>query len=430
MANQNNIGQSNFVSVLLRPRFAAFSLSVVFSQIATNMLNIVLILLTYQLTKSSFAVSILIMTFLLPQVFFSFMGGIIADAKNKRKILLYGNGLRVILLLMLFFAKDTLAFVYMFQLAIAVVTQFYVPAEAPLIPYIVKKQQLLAANSIFGICLFGSILVGYVLAGPSIRFFGNNGVFLFMSFLFLLAYLCILFMPKVTTKTEKLRTEITWISNVIKIIKLVNSEFRTCIGIIRSQPKVANALTFLALSQVIVLDIATLIPDYAQQTLGISQEDISLLIFAPAALGMIAASLVIGIVFSKIKYEDRMIDFGIFLSVISLFLFSSINSFGKINVVYATFVIAFLAGVSNAFIFIPAQTIIQTQVKGIYLSKIYGLLFAAIGVMAFLPIILTGAFADVVGVRINILAISGLLFIIGIFRLFFLNRNKNNGTSA
>ena len=64
MSIKPTIDTDNIFSVLLRPQFVVFSLSVIFSQVASNMLNIVLIVLTYKLTNSSFAVSILIMTFL------------------------------------------------------------------------------------------------------------------------------------------------------------------------------------------------------------------------------------------------------------------------------------------------------------------------------------------------------------------------------
>lgn len=419
-----NLDKNNLLSVLFRPQFLVFSFSVIFSQIATNMLNIVLILLTYKLTNSSFAVSILIITFLLPQVALSFMGGIIADAKNKRRILLFGNLGRVLVLLLLYFAKESLAMIYIFQLAISIITQFYIPAETPLIPYLVRKNQLLAANAVFGVCLFGSILVGYVIAGPSINLFGESGVFIFMAFLFFLAYLCILMMPKIKTKTEKIRTEETLIKNIIHIFKLVITEFKICIHVLRSKPVVFSAVTFLALSQVIILIIATLIPDYAEKVIGIHPEDISLVIFAPAALGMISASVFIGSFFARKKNEERIIDFGIFLSVIVLFLFSTIDIYKNINIVAETVIISFMAGVANACIFIPAQTLIQVFVEEKYLSKIYGLLFAVVGVMALLPIILAGAFADVLGVKVNLFGISILLFAIGLFRLFILNSKK------
>ena len=421
MLHKSNIDKNNLVDVLLRPQFVVFSLSVIFSQIATNMLNVVLILQTYKLTNSSFAVSILVLTFLLPQIVFSFIGGIIADAKNKRKILLYGNLARVIILCLFFFVKDSLVFIYLFQLAIAIVTQFYIPAETPLIPYLVKKSQILAANAFFGICLFGSILVGYVAAGPAIRYFGTSGVFLFMSFLFFMAYLCVWMMPKITTKTEKIRTEKTLLKNIIRIVNLIFSEFRICINLVKNKFDVASALTFLILSQVIILVIATLIPDYAQKTLGIGSEDISLVIFAPAALGMILASLIIGVRFSN--KENRVIDFGIFLSVLVLALFTSIDLLGKENIILATFITSFFSGVANASIFVPAQAIIQTKVEEKYLSKIYGLLFAGVGVMALIPIILAGAFADAVGVKVNLIGIAILLLVVGVAKISFLNQN-------
>lgn len=409
---------NNLLQVIFRPQFLIFSLSVIFSQVAVNMLNIVLIVLTYKLTHSSFAVSILIMTFLLPQVLFSFLGGIIADAKNKRKILLFGNIARALILVIFFFVKDTLVFVYVFGLAIALVTQFYVPAETPIIPYLVKKGQILSANAIFGVCLFGSILVGYVAAGPATRLFGISGVFLFMASLFVLAFLCILAMPKIVTKTEKLRTEKTLFGNMLRLYRLVGTEFKICIEIIRKKPEVLSSFIFLALSQVIILVLATIIPDYTQKTLGVSAEDISLVIFAPAALGMILSSILIGGKLAKIK-KEKIINVGIFLSVVILLLFASIDLQRYFSVLYITVIVAFTAGIANACIFIPTQTIVQISVEDKYLSKIYGLLFAVIGIMAFLPIILAGVFADVLGVRAVLIGIALFLLSIGFLKIFF-----------
>lgn len=423
MQSKPTLQTNNLLSVLLRPQFLVFSLSVIFSQVAANMLNIVLIVLTYKLTHSSFAVSILIMTFLLPQVLFSFLGGIIADAKNKRKILLFGNIARALVLIAFFFVKDTLVFVYIFGLTISVITQFYVPAETPIIPYLVKKEQLLSANAIFGVCLFGSILVGYVSAGPATRLFGISGVFLFMAFLFVLAFLCVLAMPKIITKTEKLRTEKTLFGNMLRLYRLVGSEFKICIDIIRKKSEVLSSFVFLALSQVIILVLATIIPDYTQKTLAIGAEDISLVIFAPAALGMILSSLLIGSKFARIR-KEVIINAGIFLSVLVLMLFASVDLQKYFNVLYATILVAFTAGVANACIFIPTQTIVQSSVEEKYLSKIYGLLFAVVGVMAFLPIILAGVFADVLGVRAVLMGIALLLLSIGFLKIFLGKRRR------
>lgn len=415
---------NNLIALLMRPQFVVFSLSVIFSQIAANMLNIVLIVLTYNLTHSNFAVSILVMSFLLPQILLSFLGGIIADAKNKRKILLFGNIARALILILLFLTRNTLGFVYFFELSIAVVTQFYIPAEAPIIPHLVKKGQLLSANAIFGVCLFGSILIGYVAAGPAMRLFGNGGVLLFIAFLFAAAYVCIQMMPDVAPSVKKLRTEKTWYANVVHLYRLVWREFREVIKMLREKKNVTSSLLFLALSQVIILVLATLVPDYAQKTLHIHAEDISLVVFAPAALGMLITSLIIGSRFTR-RSEERIISVGIILSSIVLFLFGAIDLQHYFNLVTLTLGITLVAGIANACIFIPTQTIIQTNISHKSLSKVYGLLYLAVGLLAVLPIILAGVFADVLGVRVVLLGIGVLLFILGIAKIFFF-KNKIN----
>ena len=414
---------NNLLSPLFRPQFVVFSLSVIFSQVAANMLTIVLIVITYNLTHSNFAVSILVMTFLLPQILFSFLGGIIADAKNKRKILIFGNIARALILVLFFFAKDTLAFIYTFQLAIALVTQFYIPAEAPIIPHLVRRDQLLSANAIFGVCLFGSILIGYVAAGPAMKIFPGGGIFLFIAALFAIAYICVQLMPDVAPSVRKLRTEKTMVGNVFHLYRLVGKEFREVIKILRSKNNVTSSLLFLALSQVIILVLATLVPDYAQKTLHVNAEDISLVIFAPAALGTLLSALIIGSKFAKAN-KEKIISFGIFLSSVILFLFGIIDLQKYFNLVYLSLGITFLAGVANSCIFVPAQTIVQTHISHKSLSKVYGLLFVVVGIFAFAPIILAGVFADVLGVRAVLIGMGVLLLILGLAKVFLFKKKE------
>lgn len=422
MSQKSKTSTNDLISLLLRPQFVVYSLSVIFSQIAANMLSIVLIVLTYKLTQSNFAVSILVMLFLLPQVFFSFLGGIVADAKNKRKILLFGNVTRALVLVLFFFVKDSLAFIYFFMLIISIITQFYIPAEAPIIPHLVRRKQLLAANAIFGICLFGSILVGYVAAGPAMRYFGDRGVFLFMAFLFAIAYLCVQIMPDVAPSVKKLRIKDTFTGNVLHLYHLVWKEFRDVVKILKEKRNVLSSLVFLALSQVIILLLATVVPDYAKETLKIDAEDISLVIFAPAALGMLVSSLVIGSKFTR-ESQEKLISWGIILSSLVLFLFATIDLQNYFNLIVLSLGITFLAGIANSCIFIPAQTIIQTHVSHKTLSKVFGLLYLGVGILAFAPIILTGVFADVLGVRAVLIGIGVLLVIIGLSNIFYF-RNK------
>lgn len=59
--------------LLSQPPYLNFTLSVLFSQLGFNMMNVVLLFLVFTLTQSSFSVAMLIMTYLIPQVLLSFV---------------------------------------------------------------------------------------------------------------------------------------------------------------------------------------------------------------------------------------------------------------------------------------------------------------------------------------------------------------------
>jgi MFS family permease len=251
------------------------------------------------------------------------------------------------------------------------------------------------------------------------RIFGSNGVFLFMAGLFLLSYICIQMMPNVSLSVKKLRTEKTTVGNIVHLYKLVVVEFADVLSLLKSKRSVASSFLFLALSQVIILILATIVPDYARRTLHIPAEDISVVVFAPAAFGMLVASFFIGSKFTKISHE-RIIDIGLILSSVVLFGFSSIDLVKNANIVFLAVGVTFLAGIANACIFVPAQTIVQTHVSNRSLSKVFGLLYLVVGIIAFAPLILTGVFADVLGVRVVLIGMGVALLAIALAKMAFL----------
>jgi MFS family permease len=230
-------------------------------------------------------------------------------------------------------------------------------------------------------------------------------------------------MPDVAPSVKKLRTEQTLVANLIHLYRLVWKEFRSVIKTLKEKRNVTSSLIFLALSQVIILVLATIVPDYALRTLRIPSEDISLVIFAPAALGMLVSSFIIGSKFTKSNHE-KLINVGIFLSSIVLFLFAVIDLQHYFGLVALCLCITFLAGIANACIFIPAQTIVQSNVNHKSLSKVFGLLYLIVGVLAFAPIILTGVFADVLGVRAVLVGIGIVLLVLGFVKIFFRKNNE------
>lgn len=417
---------SNFLRVFLHPPFFLFILSVMLTQMAINMMNVVCILLVYHLTSSNLLVSILILTFLIPQIFLSFIGGVIADSKNKKTILFYGNLIRAVLFMILFINHSSVVLIYVVSFFVSIITQFYIPAETPLIPKLVKKSQLTVANSIFGIALFGSILFGYILAGPAINYLGRSNVFMFISVLFIFASFFIFLIP-----ASFFNIFVHKLESVSQVKYSIVHELKRTLNILRNKSKAFGPFMLLAFSQVIILVLANMIPGYASTIVEVKAEDLSLLLFGPAALGMMVSSFLVGGAFKNVSKQKLMTN-GLILSGIVLCLFPltskivtrqivySLNDYlpriFDITAVHFAVFLSFIAGFANALIFVPGQTLLHEKVPEEFRSKVFGLLFGMVGVFSLVPILLTGVLADTIGVG-RVLAIIGtVIIILGILR--------------
>jgi len=435
-----NILGNDILHILSNSSFLYFILSVVFSQIASNMMNIILIFLVFFLTSSNLSVSILILTFMIPQIFLSFVGGVIADIRSKKRILMLGNILRAAILVILLINNKSILLVYIISFFISVITQFYVPAESPLIPKLIDKKHLTAANSIFGMALFGSILAGYVMAGPAIAIFGRSSVFILLSILFIIAGYFIYLVPdRLIINNNHAGAK----GNLLDGFGLIlRKELRSTYNLISNVNGVASSFMLLIFSQIIIVVIATIVPGYAKAILEIPAEDLSLLLFSPAAIGMIVGSFFLGSVWRN-KDKSKIMTVGILISglifvlfplnskIVSRGLFMFINSFLphllQFNVLHLTVLISFFAGFANACVFIPSQTILQEKVPEFFRSKIYGLLFALVALFSFFPILISGWVADVFGVGTVLFIMGALILLLGLVRLIKLPAVKIAG---
>lgn len=428
-----NVSSHDFTTLLLDRSYVLFLCSVIFSQVAFNMMNVVLIFLVFNLTSSNFLVSMILLISLLPQVFLSFVGGVIADSRNKKNILVLGNVGRAAVVFLLFFFNGSVAWVYALALLVSIVTQFYIPAETPIIPKLVPEKLLIAANSLFGLALFGSILIGYVIAGPILTMLGNSNVFLVLAGLFAVAGVFANLIPEHALKandivvSKKVKTQVE---------ESLKSYFIDTYKLLLGTVGVASSFILLIVSQVVIMVIAIIVPGYANDILHIGVENVSLLLFAPAAIGMITAALTVGTLLKKTN-RDKLMDTGVVLSGIVLLLLPLVSgatfkeiisvfngalpSFFHISDLTIVFICSFFAGVGNALIFIPAQTTIQEKIPENFRSKIYGLLFALIGLFSLLPIVLVGGLADTLGVNHVLIIIGSLITIGGVTRIISLN---------
>jgi len=396
----------------------------IFTQIAVNLFNFFLILLVFKETQSNTAVSGIVLSFTVPAILFGSIAGVFVDRWNKKKVLIVTNLLRALALLVLVFFPHNLYVIYTISFIVTLITQFFIPAESPILPLIVKKENLLSANALFGMAIFGSILVAYILAGPLLSALKPINTVLLLATLFVISSIFIAFIKLTYAKDPDMKL------NDGKL-NILNDLHATMSLMLRTK-EIFRSLILLALSQMLVLVIATIAPGYASEILSIPVEEFSILFITPAALGMVLGAITLANVFNK-HSKDKIITVGIFLSGFAMLLLpygSKVASrdfvhvlnvylphFLDINILHIMIVLAFVLGVANAFVFVPANTILQEKSSEEIRGRLYGFLNTIVGVISLLPVIIVGGLSDLIGVGTVITWIGLIIIAFGVSRL-------------
>ncbi|HEX8965247.1 MAG TPA: MFS transporter [Patescibacteria group bacterium] len=416
-----------FLLALRIKSFLFLWLSEAFSQIAMNMLNFILILLVFTLTNSNTAVSGVVLSFTIPAIFFGVLAGVYVDHWNKKYVLFATNILRFGLLILLAIFHKNLPTVYTLSFLSAIVTQFFIPAETPMIPLLVKKELLFAANALFSMAWFGAVLVAYALSGPFLLLFGKTNALLALAIIFLVAsvFAMLINVPKLVEKKQIKRAE------NFNFIEEVKKAFSVIIRI----RDVSHAFSLLILSQILIIIISVIGPGYAKQILHINIESFPLLFVTPAVVGMAVGSYIVTNFFSGFS-RHKSATLGLLFAAITVFLMpygSDAASRGfvhfingilpfswHISILNIMMLLAFGLGFSNSFIFVPSNTLIQEQTSDAVRGKIYGALNTAASLISLIPVIIVGSLADLFGVGTVLTVLAIIIAIIGLFRSIFL----------
>lgn len=414
---------NRLLSTLQNRSFFFLWLAEVFSQVAMNMMNFILILVAFSLTKSNTAVSGIVLAFTIPAIVFGILAGVFVDRWNKKYVLFWTNAIRVVLLVLLAFVHTNLFGLYALTFIISIVTQFFIPAETPMIPLLVKKEHWLSANALFSVALYGSVMVAYALSGPSLIFFGAHVAFLLLAGFFLLAVLSVVFIrvPR-QEKPQESRNKITF-----------KQELHQTILLIAKVKNLYHAFSLLAISQILILIIAVVGPGFAEQILKIPIDAFPLIFVTPAVIGMGVGTFILTNYFHHIS-KHKSATVGLFISAVAVFLLpygsqvtskSLVHIFNfylpsliQLTILHFMVVIAFILGFANALIVVPSNTIIQEETSDEMRGKIYGALNTVVSLLSLLPVVIVGSLADIFGVAAVLTVVAIAIACIGVLRIF------------
>lgn len=415
---------NKIIKVLTIRPFSFLLLAESFSQLAINMMNFILVIVVYSLTSSSAAVAGIILSFTIPQLFLGLLAGVYVDKWDKKKVLILTNILRAALVFLLVVGHTNLFLIYILSFAISVISQFFIPAETPMIPLLVKKDLLLSANALFGMIIFASIFLAYAISGPILLILGKTIAFLVLTLSFLLASI---FASLIDTRKAGVREMEPELSLSIF------SEIKNALNIVRKARILINSLLLLTLSQILVMVLAVIGPGYAQQLIRIRVEEFPLYFVTPAVAGTGIGALILGAFFHN-HPKQNITRLGLYLmgaSILILPHFAKVESRSfvqmlntylpsvfEINVLHILVVLAFILGLANSFIFVPSNTILQEETSDEFRGKAYGALNTMVGFFSLLPIMLVGGLAGLIGIKAVITGIGLAVVLIGATNFF------------
>ncbi|HUQ79462.1 MAG TPA: MFS transporter [Patescibacteria group bacterium] len=406
------------------------------TQIGGNMVIFGLTVIIAKSTGSTTAVSALILTFLLPAVLFSALAGVFVDRLDRRIVLILTNILRGVAFIAMFFAGDHLGAIYLLNIAVSTITVFFAPAEAAMIPMLIPRKQLMAANGIFTLTLNAAFALGFTLIGPLIvKIAGAPALIVVVAILyFVAAGFCFTLPPAPpVVKADAPTGARGRVREAENALGTVVSQLREGLGYIHAHREIRWSLIYLGIAASLVGVLGVLGPSFAEKTLGLSSEDFVVVVL-PLGVGIVMGILLLN-AYGRLLPRRRVIEGGLialggFLLAMALsgrissFLGSSVTRTGLpdmslltslLSVVVA---VAFFAGVAYAAVAIPAQTQLQEDLPEDVRGRVFGVLNMLVSVASFLPILIVGPIADIIGTTLVMVIVAILIGASGIASIY------------
>lgn len=164
-----------YVHLALDARFSAFWLGQTLSMFGDRLHQVALGVLVLSVTDSVLATALVFLTAMLPNLVVGPIAGTFVDRWDQKRVMVLSDLIRAALVLAIPAAASVdIALVYPLVFAITAVSLFFRPAKAAVVPRIVHRDDLLAANSATWTGETMADILGYPLAGLFVGVLGSQ----------------------------------------------------------------------------------------------------------------------------------------------------------------------------------------------------------------------------------------------------------------
>jgi MFS family permease len=354
-----------------------------------------------------------------PSLIFGMLAGFLIDHWGEERSMAIASVLRASACVLLFFFHDTLFVIYSLNLTFAAASQFFNPAIVTLIPTLVKKERLMAANSIYNFTVAGSQFVGMAFLAPTmIKAAGEEWLFVVAALFFTLSTGSAYYLQNKGNQ-ETTHGEVAPLSTVKESLSQLWS-------LLRSDRATVLAMLHLSVGSTLVLLFVILMPLYMHDILKIAPDNAAF-VFAPTGAGALLGLRSLS--WLSRRYDNTRIIVGgltgLALSLIALALVDQLAELlrgtesmnpgrwaGLSLLVTLTMTFAFPMGFFFALLSAPAQTVLHERAPAEIRGRVFGSQNATANAVSLLPLLLIGGNTDLVGVSWVLIMIAIVLLLI------------------
>lgn len=413
-------GRTGFWPVLRNPNFLALWVAEIFSQMADKIylvLMIALISSRFQPEGEPISgwVSAIMIAYTIPAVLFGSLAGVWVDRGPLKQVLIWSNVIRGLLVLsipgLLYLAADqTWAFgqpvgfqiLLLITFIVSTLNQFFSPAEQVVIPLIVRRSHLLAANSIYTTTTMGATIIGFAVGEPLLRLADTllmqvgigEGKEILVGLFYVLSGVVFVRLRLRPRDRSRMSDRNLW-ADVLDGLRYL-----------QKQPLVRAAMVqliilfsvFAALA-VLAVRLAELIPTLGADRFG--------LLLSLAGLGMGIGAILVG-QFGQRFSRQRLALGG------SIGVAASLGTLGFLEPSMTGSVICItVMGIFAAALGIPMQTVIQEKTPTDMRGKVFGLQNNAINIALSLPLAVAGIAESVMGLGPTLVGLAAIVLLGG-----------------
>jgi MFS family permease len=435
------VGGAAFRDVLRNPNFLKLWMAQLFSQLAQQIINIALVLQVAPLNKAT-ATAGIVVAFTLPAILFSAIAGVVVERQSKKWMLVVTNvarGVSVLLFILIavFDKLDpalSLPVLYINTLIFSTVSQFFAPAEATMIPLLVNRKLLIAANALFNLTLTASQLVGFVFLGPVLLgLFGFRWLYVVLFGFYVFCAFLTWRLPDVEPEDEddaaragtlRDKARETW------------EDLREGWEFIRRDASLVIAILYWSVAIAVFMMVATVATKFLDTVLHVDPTHLYF-VLVPGGLGLIVGVATVGR-FATEKNRGSIINYSMIVAGACLLVL--VGNYDFIKFVMRTLgqpepdvhisqviigAMAFILGIANSFISVPAQTILQERAPETIRARVFAAFYTVSNIILIVPLVITGAVADVIGVLPTVVGISILVLGIAWAGWFYQERHRS-----